>query len=71
VAALVADPDVPGLVRPTSKTVREVRVGAWSFLVLKDGTVFMSHWSGAENENMVTHALFSAEEVEKIAKAFA
>lgn len=59
VEALITDPDVPGLVRPSSKAVRERRVGNWIFQSLADGTLFVSHWRG---ENMVGHELFSEEE---------
>lgn len=63
VEPLITDPDVPGLVRATSKVAREVRVGNWLFQSLVDGTLFVTHWRG---ENMVGHELFSAEEAEKI-----
>jgi hypothetical protein len=68
--ALIADPDVPGLVRPSAKVVRDVRIGTWRFQMLKDGTMFMSHWAGADNERMVSHELFSAEDAAKIAGVF-
>lgn len=68
---LVADLDVPGLVRLTEKPVDAAAVRGWRFERLADGSVLLSLWTGAAGEErMVSHELFSPEEAATIAAAF-
>jgi len=65
---LVSDPDMPGLVRPTSPVIDEMTVQSasegWKFELLADGTLFISQWRG---DRMVSHTLLDKDSKQALA----